>query len=173
MPLLESDQKILLPARASFIIFTFLVALVFNLLPWRDVRGVPDLLALVIAFWATHQPRRVGVGVAWMLGLLMDTANGVLIGQYALGYAVLAFLANALSRRVLRFPLLPQALHMLIILLLSQALMLGVRMLAGGTFPGFSIFIGPVIDALLWPVASFLMLAPQRAPENVDETRPI
>ena len=86
---------------------------------------------------------------------------------------MLAFGAHAIHRRVLWFPLWQQALHVLILMMLSQAIMLGVRMLAGGTFPGLLFFVGPLIAALLWPIATILLLAPQRAPENIDETRPI
>jgi rod shape-determining protein MreD len=51
--------------------------------------------------------------------------------------------------------------------------MLGVRMIAGGTFPGGTYFLGSVISAVLWPLATFVLLAPQRRPAEVDETRPI
>jgi rod shape-determining protein MreD len=173
MPLLESGDKILLPARVGFIAISMIVALTFNLVPWPTPAAMPDLVALVIAFWAIHQPRRVGISVAWLLGLLMDTANGALIGQHALGYAVLAFLGNGLSRRVLVFPVLKQALHVLPMLLTAQVVMLVVRLVAGGTFPGMLFFLGSVISTALWPVASFILLAPQRASANVDETRPI
>jgi len=61
----------------------------------------------------------------------------------------------------------------LVLLLGSQLLMLAVRMLAGGTFPGVSFFVGGVIAAALWPLATFVLLAPQRRPHEVDETRPI
>jgi rod shape-determining protein MreD len=173
MPLLESGDKLLLPAKAHFIALSLFAALVFNLVPWPDPRVMPDLLALVIAFWSIHQPRRVGLLVAWLLGLVMDTANGTLIGQHALGYALLAFLGNALSRRILQFPLLPQALHVLPMLLATQLTMLLVRLVAGGTFPGMTFFVGSFISTALWPVASFILLAPQRQPVNVDETTPI
>ncbi len=173
MPLLESGDKILLPARVSFIAISMIVALTFNLVPWPTPTAMPDLVALVIAFWAVHQPRRVGISIAWLLGLLMDTANGALIGQHALGYAVLAFLGNGLSRRVLAFPVLKQSLHVLPMLLTAQLVMLVVRLVAGGTFPGMLFFLGSFISTALWPVASFILLAPQRAAANVDETRPI
>lgn len=173
MPLLHSNQKILLPAKRGFIAASFLVAFIFNLLPWPDVRGVPDLVALVTVFWCIHQPRRVGISIAWICGLLMDTADGVLIGQHALGYAVMAFMANSLTRRILQFPLGPQTLHVLVILVTGQALMLGVRMIGGGTFPGWSFMAGPLIAAALWPIATLVLLAPQRAAQSVDETRPI
>jgi hypothetical protein len=33
--------------------------------------------------------------------------------------------------------------------------------------------VGSFISTALWPVASFILLAPQRQPVNVDETTPI
>jgi rod shape-determining protein MreD len=86
---------------------------------------------------------------------------------------MLAFLAHALHRRILWFGLGQQALHILPLLLLCQLVQVAVRMSAGGTFPGWTFFLGSFIAAALWPVASFILLAPQRAPESVDETRPI
>jgi rod shape-determining protein MreD len=166
-------EHILLPVKGSFMALSVTVALLLNLLPWRDLRGVPDFLALVIAFWCIHQPRKMGLGIAWMLGLVMDAANGALIGEHALAYAVVAFGAQWLHRRILWFPIWQQALHVLALLLVSHALMLVVRMAAGGTFPGWSFFAGSFIAAALWPVATYVLLAPQRRPEIVDENRPI
>lgn len=167
------QQYLLLPAKGGFIFVSLLAALAFNLLPWQDVRGVPDLLAIVIAFWCIHQPRKMGIGAAWVLGLVMDAANGTLFGQYALAYAALAYASQALHRRILRFPLWKQALHVLVLLAATQLLMLAVRLAAGGTYPGISYFMGSAVGAVLWPLVTLLLLAPQRQPHEVDETRPI
>ncbi len=166
-------QRILLPAKPSFIVLTLALALLFNLLPWRNPVGVPDLTATVLAFWCIHQPRRVGIGIAWTLGLLLDVGNGALLGQYALGYSVLAFLAFAVHRRILWFPPWQQALHMLLLLLATQMLTLVIRIAAGADFPGWTYFAGSFICAALWPALSFLLLLPQQRPEIVDENRPI
>jgi rod shape-determining protein MreD len=166
-------QYILQPVKVSFMIASLVAAFAFNLLPWQDVRGVPDLLALVLTFWCVHQPRKMGIGIAWVLGLLMDASNGVLIGQHALAYTALAYAAQGLHRRILRFTLLQQALHVLVLLMASQLAMLAARMIAGGTFPGWSFFLGSVVAAALWPLATFVLLAPQRQAVEVDETRPI
>ena len=115
----------------------------------------------------------MGIGAAWLLGLTMDVANGALLGQHAFAYSVLAFAAMLLSRRVLWFGIWPQALHVMLLMLGTQLLMLGVRTMAGGAFPGFAWFLGSAIAALLWPAATFLLLLPQRRPENVDVDRPI
>jgi rod shape-determining protein MreD len=167
------SQRILRPATVSFILFTLFAALIFNTMPWPDVRWVPDALAMVIVFWCIHQPRRMGMGLAFFFGLMMDVVNGTLIGQYALAYTLLAFGAYAIHRRVLWFTQWQQALHILVLLLIVQAVMLVVRTIAGGTFPGWLIFFGPILSALLWPLVSVLLLTPQRRPENRDANRPL
>ena len=120
-----------------------------------------------------RQPRLVGLGAGWLLGLLIDVGNGVLLGQHALAYSLLAFAAIALSRRILWFPLWSQALHVAALLLFAQGVSALVRLAVGAEFPGWSIAVGPLIGAALWPVVSLLLLLPQRMPSNVDETRAI
>ena len=173
MQLQAHPQRILLPAKVSFIVLTLALGLLFDLLPWRNSAGVPELTAVVLAFWCIHQPRRVGIGTAWALGLLLDVGNGALLGQYALGYSVLAFLAFAVHRRILWFPPWQQALHLLLLLLSTQLLTLVIRIAAGADFPGWTYFAGSFICAALWPVLSFLLLLPQRQAETMDENRPI
>jgi len=173
MAYIHQPQRILLPVNVAYMALTVVLALLFNMLPWRDLVGVPDMVALVLAFWCVHQPRKMGIGAAWFVGLVMDAGNGALLGQHAFAYAFLAFGAITLHRRILWFPPWQQAAHILLLLLASQALMLGVRMIAGGAFPGFLYFASSLIAAALWPMATFLLLLPQRRPESVDENRPL
>jgi rod shape-determining protein MreD len=163
--MIPASSQILLPVRASTIIVSFVVAMFLNFLPWRDLRLVPDFVALVLAFWCVRQPRLVGLGVAWTLGLLADAGNGVLLGQHALAYSLLAFLAVWLSRRILWFGPMLQSLHIALILLVAQAAVLVVRLAAGDPFPGWPIFVSPLIGAALWPAATWLLLLPQRRPQ--------
>jgi len=157
-----ASSQILQPVRASTIIASFAIAMFINFLPWRDLRVVPDFVALVLVFWCVRQPRLVGLGVAWALGLITDAGNGVLLGQHALAYSILAFLSVWLSRRILWFGPGLQALHVLVMLLLTQGVSLLVRVAAGTAFPGWPIIVGPVIGAMLWPVVTWLLLLPQR-----------
>ena len=169
----EQPQRILLSVKAAYMALTLVLALLFNLLPWRDLVGLPDMVALVLTFWCVHQPRKMGIGMAWFVGLVMDAGNGALLGQHAFAYAFLAFAATSLHRRILWFSLWRQAAHVLLLLLASQLLMLAVRVVAGGVFPGLTYFAGSFIAAALWPTVTFLLLLPQRRPESVDENRPI
>ncbi len=162
--MLGASQQILQPVRASTIIVSFALALFLNFLPWGDLRLVPDFVALVLVFWCIRQPRLVGLGIAWGLGLISDAGNGVLLGQHALAYSIVAFLAIWLSRRVLWFGAGLQALHVGLILLVAQGVALLVRLAAGNDFPGWPILVGPLAGALLWPLVSWLLLLPQRRP---------
>jgi rod shape-determining protein MreD len=155
-----------MPVRLSTIVLSFAAALLINFLPWPDLRFVPDFVALVLCFWCVRQPRLVGLGVGWALGLLTDAGNGVLLGQHALAYSLLAFLSIWLSRRILWFGAVQQAFHIAPLLLASQAVVLLVRLAAGSPFPGWGIAVGPLLGAVLWPVLSWLLLMPQRRLER-------
>lgn len=162
----SKSEHILRPARASTIAASLAVALLLNFLPWKDLRIAPDFVALVLAFWCVRQPRLVGLGLAWSVGLVVDAGNGVLLGQHALAYSVLAFLAIWLSRRILWFGPVLQAAHVALILAATQALVLLVRIAAGDPFPGWAIFLSPLVGASLWPVVSWLLVLPQRRLER-------
>lgn len=169
----QSSRRILLPVRVWFIALTMLLALVLNLLPLGRLFGIPDWVALVLTFWCIHQPVKIGMGAAFLFGLAMDVADASLMGQHALAYVLLAFAANGVSRRILWFPLIQQALQIFPLLLGTQLLMLVVRLATGDEFPGWSWLLSSVNSALLWYPLTYLLLLPQYRPEERDETRPI
>ena len=167
-----SDQ-LLLPASPFFIAFTLLAALVVNLAPLGRQPALPDVLAVALVFWNVHQPRRVGVGAAFLFGLLIDVHQGALLGQHALAYTLLSFVAITIHRRLLWFGVIEQALQVLPVFIAGHAVALAVRMLAGGMFPGLSLLLAPLLEALLWPLATLVLLAPQRRAPDPDQNRPL
>ena len=169
----RSSDQLLLPVNPLFIGLSLLLALAFNLLPLGRNPALPDLLALTLAFWAVHQPRRVGIGTSFLFGLLMDVHQGALLGQHALSYTLLAFGALAMSRRLNWFTLLQQALQVLPLFAVMHTVALLVRLAAGDLFPGWSLFIAPLVEAALWPFITLLLLAPQRRAPDPDENRPL
>jgi rod shape-determining protein MreD len=169
----RASGELLLPANPVFIWFTLFIALSLNLAPLGRHPALPDLLALTLAFWTVHQPLRVGVGVAFVFGLAMDVHDAALLGQHALAYTLLAFFAITSHRRLLWFSVPSQALQVLPLFAAAHAVSLIVRLFAGGMFPGWELLFAPLAEALLWPVASVLLLAPQRRPPDPDENRPL
>jgi rod shape-determining protein MreD len=170
---MNQPHYILLPVNPAFITFSLIVAFLLNMLPWGQWEGVPDFVALALVFWSIHQPRKVGIGIAFLMGLLMDVHDASLLGQNALAYTLLSYFAIMIHRRVLWFPLVTQAMHILPLLLMAQAVQLVVRLIVSGQFPGWLYFAESVTSAILWPFATMLLLAPQRRAVDRDETRPI
>ena len=170
---MNSPQYLLRPVNPGFIAFSFVLAFLFNLMPWGHMQWIPDLVALVLVFWNIHQPRKVGISVAFMMGLLMDVNEATLLGENALAYTLLSYFAIMIHRRVLWFPLRTQALHVLPLMLLAQAVQLVIQLLVTGKSPDWFYFSESLVSALLWPVVSVLLLAPQRRAVDRDENRPI
>ena len=169
----RSADQLLMPVNPLFVWFTLLVAFALNIVPIGRVPALPDFLALVLVFWNVHQSRRIGVGVAFFFGLLMDVHSGAVLGQHALAYTLLSFFAITVHRRLLWFAVPAQALQILPLFLAAHAVALLVRVIAGGMFPGWEVLPAPVFEALLWPIVTLLLLAPQRRAPDPDQNRPL
>jgi rod shape-determining protein MreD len=163
----RSAGQLLMPVNPLFVAFAL------NVIPVGRIAAMPDFLALVLVFWNVHQSRRIGVGVAFVFGLLMDVHSGSVLGQHALAYTLLSFFAITVHRRLLWFSVPSQALQILPLFLAAHAVALLVRVISGGMFPGWELLLGPVIEALLWPVVTVLLLAPQRRAPDPDQNRPL
>lgn len=152
------------PPSSQFVAMTLFVALMLDILPWQGAALLlrPDFVLLLLLYWAVHQPLRVGMAAAWGLGLVMDVADGALLGQYALAYTIAIFLTLSLHRRIQAFGLWPQALHIFPLLLVSQILVLLVHLLSGATFIGWGFFLASISGALLWPLLSLLVQQAQK-----------
>lgn len=165
-----SRQELLLPVRPGFILVTLIIALLINFLPWSGwaLWARPDFVALIVLYWCIEEPRKLGFFAAWCLGLLMDVAEGSLLGQHALAYCILVYVGIALHRRVQRFSMAPQVMHVILLLLFIDLVSLLVRTLAGAEFPGYAYFLGSFTGAALWPALSHLLKLPQRPRPDPD-----
>jgi rod shape-determining protein MreD len=170
---MNRPHYILQPVSPLFIAVSLMGAFMLNLMPWGHWVGVPDFVALVLVFWGIHQPRKVGIGIAFFMGLMMDVHDSTLLGENALAYTLLSYLAIMIHRRVLWFPVLTQALHVFPLLLFTQCVQVVVRFIVSGKFPGWTQFVESVVSVALWPIITWLLLAPQRRAVDKDHTRPI
>ena len=168
----RADQ-LLMPVSPLFIWASLAIAFLLNVVPLGRLPAMPDFVALVLVFWNVHQSRRVGVGVAFAFGLLMDVHSGAVLGQHALAYTLLSYFAVTVHRRLLWFTVPSQAVQILPLFLAAQAVSLIVRVIAGGMFPGWELILAPVFQALLWPVTTWVLLAPQRRAPDRDQNRPL
>ncbi|MGN1056731.1 MAG: rod shape-determining protein MreD [Comamonas sp.] len=171
--IMPRGQQLLMPVKPAFIVFSVGVAFLLSLLPLGAFVWMPDILMMVLTFWAMHHPQRMPMTVAFVLGLAVDVQQTALLGQHALTYVLIVYVAQRFSRRMMWFSPVTQALQLLPVFAVAHLLGMLIRMLAGGMFPGVSIAIAPLVEALLWPVVSVILLAPQRRAPDADSNRPL
>ena len=175
--ILPRGQQLLLPANPWFIVASLLVGLVVNLLQNMGFLGnaawAPDVLLVILVFWCVHQPTRVGVFTCFALGLVVDVHQTALLGQHALSFSVMGFLALQLHRRMQWFTGASQAPQILPIFLIGMAVDVSLRYLFGRSLAHWSIVFAPLLEAALWAPISFILLIPQRRAPDPDENRPL
>lgn len=144
------------------IVLSVLLATLLALAPWGQSPIIPDLLMLVLAFWALHRPTRSLLAAGFVLGLVMDGHTGSTLGEHAMAYTVTVWLTLQFQRRIGWFRLPGQMLHMLGVLLVAQGAVAGARFLLGLPFLGPEQFLYTLSTILLWPLAGLLLHAPVR-----------
>jgi rod shape-determining protein MreD len=139
--------------RRSVIYLSLLLGFILTIMPlpeWAQTFR-PQWVVLILIYWCLALPERVGVGVGWIAGLLLDVLTGSLLGQHALGLAVVAFLTLKLYRRVRVLPLPQQMFTVFVLLLVERLLTLWSAAVAGYATPSLWYWLTPMIGTLLWP----------------------
>src|SRR5690554_5946480 len=130
------------------------VALVLGLLPlppsWQPLR--PYWLALVLAYWVIEAPERVGLGFAFVVGLVADLSFGSLLGEQAMRLVVMAFILERFRARLRFFPMPQQSLAI-------GALLLNDRIVTAAIHTTLGM---PTLPSMFWaaPLAGMLLWAP-------------
>lgn len=141
------------------IVLSFIVAFLLTSIPlpaWLEPFH-PDWLCLVLIYWCIALPQRVGIGTAFVLGVLQDVARGTLLGQHALALIVVAYLTLKLHRRLRLFPLWQQSLSVLVLLLIEQILVSWVSGISGYP-PRHLGYLAPALGGVLvWPWVFILL----------------
>jgi len=108
--------------RQLVLMASFGIALGLDLMPlphwlayWR-----PDWLALVLIYWGMALPDRVGLGTAWLLGLLLDVLTGTILGAHALALVLIAYVVQRFYLQLRAFPVWQQSFFLLFLLALYQ-----------------------------------------------------
>ena len=111
----------------------------------------PEWMAMVLIYWCMAVPSRVGISIGWLVGLVQDVARDALLGQYALAFALIAFLTLHLHQRLRIFPIWQQALSVLGLLVNDRIILLWIISLRGEPLPSMMFWLPPIVGTLLWP----------------------
>jgi rod shape-determining protein MreD len=141
------------PRGMGIIALTFAIALGLTVLPLPEWAAPfrPAWVLLVLIYWCLALPNRINIGAGWLAGLCMDVMTGALLGQFALAYAVVAFLAVKLHQQIRVYPLWQQALSIFTLVALAQLLSVWVLGIIGQSPNSWLYWMPSVSSALLWP----------------------
>ena len=155
-------QDLYIPPSGQYIAISLIIALTLNFLPFPQhvLLFRPDFVALTLIYWSINHPHKVGMSVAFMMGLLMDVGNTSILGQHALAYCIVIYLTLVLGRRLRIFNLFQQAPQIGLILLVMQIVIVLIAVLGGSRLPGWPYFFAAATGILLWVPISALLNAP-------------
>lgn len=158
-PLLLQGAELLVPPTPGKVYGSLLMALLLSLLPWSDqlLWLVPDFVLMVLLYWNIFAPRRAGLGMAFLLGLLADVAHGTLMGLNALSYCAAAMVTLSVSRRLEKFDAPRRSAQIAPILIGKELLVLLTGMMAGHAQPDWRWLAAGVVAALLWLPMAWLL----------------
>lgn len=156
------------PSSAWLVWGSLLLVWLASLLPWRLWQPVPDMLLLVLAFWCLHEPGRVGLLTAFVLGLLMDVHDSGLLGLHALNYVLCAYGVLRLHRRLQHFNVWVQTLHLVPVFVAAALVSRLLGAWLNGEWVGWNWLWAALITGALLPLADVLLLLPQRRLDGDD-----
>ncbi len=138
------------PQNGSVIYFTIIVAMLLMMFPmpdsWRALR--PEWLLLTLMYWAMALPHRVGVGFAWVVGLLMDVLTGGALGVLAFSYALVIYMILHFHLQLRQFPVWQQALSLMAMILIVQI----VNVVVSPSLAGWHVWLPAISSTILWPL---------------------
>ncbi|GAB2878673.1 rod shape-determining protein MreD [Microbulbifer echini] len=136
-----------------FIALTLFLSMLLVVMPlpqqWLWFR--PAFPALLVIFWVTRMPQALGVGFAWLVGILEDLISGASLGTHALALAILAYFSLLTYQRTRAFNPAQQLLWVFVLVGINQVVGNWVHGLEGKTVPGLTFLWPALTTALLWP----------------------
>ena len=148
-------------AHASWvIILTFFIAYLLAIVPFPDwaMNYRPEWVPMVLIYWSMALPHRVGIGSAWVAGIVLDVLEGSVLGLNALGLVLIAYITLNLHLRLRMFSALQQA--GLVLALVGINLMLNhwLGIVTGQTVTaGLMFLMAALTSAIIWPSLFQLM----------------
>lgn len=150
------------------ILVSFFVAMTLSLisvpydLPWEFGFLRPDWILLVLIYWVIALPHRVGAFSAWMLGLVMDVLLGALLGQHALIFLLVAYIAENLYQRLRMFAVWQQSLVVFALIGLAHLLEFWIERIVGAKEWSWWLMLPAMTSAFIWPWMFLLLRALRR-----------
>lgn len=141
------------------VVITIIIAMMLMVLPlpnWVEAFR-PDWVALILIYWAMTLPRTWGVGSAWITGLILDVAQGTILGQHALALCLIVFVTVRIHLLMRVFPMSQMTVTVFALLALYQFILFWINGVAGIPSPAITYWAPVIGGAIMWPVISIML----------------
>ncbi|MDA0678927.1 MAG: rod shape-determining protein MreD [Proteobacteria bacterium] len=142
------------------IIFSIAVALLLSIAPIPDSAEPfrPTWVLLTLIYWAMTLPDNYSVGSAWIAGLILDVAQGTLLGQHAIGLSLVIYVTVKFHLQLRQFPMMQLSITVFALLALYQFILFWINGVAGVNSESV-IYWGPVLTGtLIWPLLNIVFV---------------
>lgn len=117
----------------------------------------PDFLLLTVIWFALAAPRAGGLSFAFMIGLVLDAFQGIVLGEHAFAFVVIAYLVHRFYLRIRMFPLGHQTLTVMSLLFFYQFILFWIDGVTGHPVTDGARWIPVLTGTLIWPLLSGLL----------------
>ena len=137
----------------SLILLSLVAAVLLTLLPLPEVMMPfkPYWVAMVVIYWSLETHGTISLGFAFLIGLVLDTLSGSLMGLHALSLVVMVFLVQRFRSRLRFFPPWQQALSVLGLLVNDRIILIWISVFLGEPLPTWKYWLPPLVGMALWP----------------------
>jgi len=141
------------------VIITIIVSLMLMVVPLPDRAEPfrPDWVALTLIYWAMMLPRTWSVGSAWVVGILLDVAEGTILGQHALALCFIVYVTVRFHLLMRVFPMQQLTATIFALLALYQFVLFWVNGAAGLQVDAIHYWAPVITGTVLWPVITMLL----------------
>lgn len=136
------------------ILLSFFIAYLLAVVPFPEwaMSYRPEWVPMVLIYWVMALPYRVGIGSAWIVGLLLDVLEGSILGLNAMSLVILAFVTISLHQRLRMFSTLQQSGLVLALVGLNLMLCNWLQIVTGQSAPSNLMFLMAALSsAVIWP----------------------
>ena len=112
----------------------------------------PEWVPMVLIYWIMALPYRVGIGWAWLAGIVLDILEGSTLGLNAMSLVIIAYLTLSLHLRLRMFSSVHQAGMVLVLIGINLLISHWLQLLTGQTVSNNIMFLlATLTSAVIWP----------------------
>jgi rod shape-determining protein MreD len=138
------------PQGRIILFITIIIAMILVIVPMPDSLRIfrPEWVLMALLYWAMALPERVGIGFAWVVGLLMDIMLGGALGILAFSYALVTYLILNFHLQLRQYPLWQQALIIMSLVLLVNI----IKVIFSPAVASWYVWAPAIVSTLVWPI---------------------